>query len=60
MLIFIHSFPLASGRDELLQWLVIQVLLTTSEKLADGVHESYHEDLRPLMLTSMSVSPHRK
>ena len=29
---FLHSFPLASGRNKcLLQWLVIQVLLTTSE-----------------------------
>ena len=35
VLIFLHSFPLASGRNKLLQWLVIKVLLTTSEKV-DG------------------------
>ena len=33
MLIFLHSFTLAFGRNKLLQWLVIQVLLTTSKKV---------------------------
>ena len=33
MIIFLHRFPLASGRNKPLQWLVIQVLLTTSEKV---------------------------
>ena len=33
MLIFLHSFPLASGRNKPLQWIFIQVLFTTSEKV---------------------------
>ena len=33
VLSFLHSFPLASGRNKPLQWLVIQVLLTTLEKV---------------------------
>ena len=33
MLIFLHSFLLASGRNKPLQWIFIQVILTTSEKV---------------------------
>ena len=33
VLSFLHSFPLAYGRNKPLQWLVIKVLLTTSEKV---------------------------
>ena len=35
VLSFLHNFPLAFGRNKPLQWLVFQVLLTTSKKVGE-------------------------